>query len=89
MCHSIIYYAINIIIFGYPTAGKSTQAVILAERYGIEHTSFWENIEKKTPLGIEIDKLMRVGNLVPDKTTDQIVFNKLDEIGEQWLSSSS
>jgi adenylate kinase len=76
-------------MFGYPAAGKGTQAAKLSRNYNIPHIStgeiFRENMENKTPLGIEIDELMRAGNLVPDETTNRIVFDKLDRIGEGWI----
>lgn len=79
----------NIVIFGYPAAGKGTQASLISKEYNIPHIStgeiFRENMEEKTPLGIEIDELMRAGNLVPDEITNQIVFNKLDGLGQGWI----
>jgi adenylate kinase len=79
----------NIVIFGYPTAGKGTQAELLAKEYAIPHIStgdiFRDNMKRKTPLGIEIDELMRAGNLVPDLKTIEIVLTKLNELGEGWI----
>jgi len=66
---------------GPPGAGKGTQALLLQEAFGIPHIStgdmFREAVEHKTELGIEAQKYMEAGHLVPDQVTIGIVAERL------------
>ena len=73
----------NIILLGAPGAGKGTQAVRLAEKYGIPHIStgdiFRSNIKEQTPIGIVAKSYIDKGQLVPDEVTIQIVKERLEK----------
>ncbi len=73
----------NVILLGAPGAGKGTQAVRLAEKYGIPHIStgdiFRANIKNQTPIGIVAKSYIDKGQLVPDEVTVQIVKERLEE----------
>ena len=73
----------NIILLGAPGAGKGTQAVRLAEKYGIPHIStgdiFRSNIKGQTPIGIVAKSYIDKGQLVPDEVTIQIVKERLEK----------
>lgn len=63
----------RIVLVGPPGAGKGTQAALLAENLGIPHIStgdlFRANISRGTELGLEAQRYMREGRLVPDSIT--------------------
>ena len=73
----------NIILLGPPGAGKGTQAVRIAERYGIPHIStgdiFRKNIKEQTPIGKVAKSYIDKGLLVPDEVVVEIVKNRLAE----------
>lgn len=70
-----------IIMLGAPGTGKGTVASILAENLNIPQIStgdiFRKEIKEKTELGIEADKYISKGNLVPDEITIKIVEERL------------
>ena len=71
-----------IIMLGAQGTGKGTVAGIISEKTGIKQLStgdvFRKNIKEKTPLGIEADKYISKGNLVPDNITVPMVVGYLD-----------
>lgn len=71
----------NIIILGAAGSGKGTQADLIAQEYRIPHIStgdiFRENMKNHTPLGIEAQKYIDKGNLVPDDVTNNMVRDRL------------
>lgn len=73
----------KIVLLGAPGAGKGTQAVRIAEKYGIPHIStgdiFRYNIKNGTPIGIVAKSYIDKGQLVPDEVTVQIVKERLAE----------
>ena len=73
----------KIIMLGAPGAGKGTQAKQIADKYTIPHIStgdiFRKNIAEETELGIEANKYIAAGNLVPDDITIGIVENRLKD----------
>ena len=68
-------------LFGPPGAGKGTQAKRLAQTHGLTHLStgdlFRAAIRDQTPLGRQVDGLLRAGSLVPDDMTCGIVADRL------------
>lgn len=70
-----------IIMLGAQGTGKGTVAGLLSESLGIPQIStgdiFRKNISEKTPLGIEADKFISKGNLVPDDITVPMVEDRL------------
>jgi adenylate kinase len=68
---------------GPPGVGKGTQAKGIADHYRIPAIStgdiFRANVKNKTPLGMEVARIMEIGGYVPDEITDSIVENRLGE----------
>ena len=73
-----------IIMLGAQGTGKGTVAGILNKQNGWIQLStgdiFRENISKGTELGIEANKYISKGNLVPDEITISMVEKRLDEL---------
>jgi adenylate kinase len=71
----------NLIILGAPGAGKGTQAARLKEKLGIPHIStgdmLREAAQAKTPLGIEAEKYMSTGKLLPDDLVVGLIEERL------------
>ena len=66
---------LNVIISGAPGCGKGTQSELIIEKYKLEHFSTGELLRKEiaahTELGIEAEKFISKGNLVPDEMIDR------------------
>lgn len=73
---------LNLILFGPPGSGKGTQAVQLAEKYGLLHIStgdlFRYEMGNDTPLGKEAKSYISKGELVPDSVTIGMLKNKVN-----------
>ncbi|WP_341834125.1 adenylate kinase [Chitinophaga pollutisoli] len=73
---------VNLILFGPPGSGKGTQSANIIEKYGLLHLSTGDllrsEIAAKTPLGIEAQKVMDQGLLVPDEVVIGMISSKLD-----------
>ena len=73
----------RIIMLGLPGAGKGTQAQFLIDRYRIPQIStgamLRSEIEAGTALGLEAQKYMRAGNLVPDRLVTDMVRKRVTE----------
>ena len=71
----------NIIMLGAQGTGKGTVAGIISEQTGLPQIStgdiFRKNISEKTPLGVEADKYISKGDLVPDEITVPMVEDRL------------
>ena len=71
-----------IIMLGAQGTGKGTVAGILQDRIGIPQIStgdiFRKNIKEQTLLGIEANKYISKGNLVPDEITVPMVVDRLN-----------
>jgi len=61
----------RLLLIGAPGAGKGTQAVRLAEHFGITHISSGDllrkHVEDETPFGVQIKEFVSRGDLVPDQ----------------------
>lgn len=72
----------NLILFGPPGSGKGTQSERIIAKYGLKHLSTGDllrsEIARQTPLGIEADKLMTKGQLVPDEVVVGMISSCLD-----------
>jgi len=68
---------LNIVLFGPPGAGKGTQSELIVKELKVEHLSTGDLLRchKKihTPLGLEAQKYMDAGNLVPDTLVIQML----------------
>jgi adenylate kinase len=66
---------------GPPGAGKGTQAVRIAERFGIPAIStgdiFRSNIKDGTDLGKKVEEILKSGGYVPDEMTNAVVQDRL------------
>lgn len=72
-----------LIMLGAPGTGKGTVASKLSEKLGIPQVStgdiFRKAMAEKTPVGIEAEKYISQGMLVPDETTIRIVEGRLKD----------
>jgi len=68
---------LNVLIMGKPGAGKGTQATRLLDYYKLKHIStgnvYREEIQKQSAVGLEAQKYINKGELVPDDLTNDIV----------------
>ncbi len=78
----------NLILFGPPGAGKGTQAIKIAEKYGWVHVSTGDilrsEVSQGTPLGLKVKAVMEAGILVSDELLIEImesVFRKNNTAG--------
>jgi len=73
--------AVCLLIIGPPGAGKGTQAVLLAEAFGIPAIStgdiFRRNVTEGTELGQKAKSFMDAGDVVPDSLTNELVRDRL------------
>lgn len=72
---------INLILFGPPGSGKGTQAIKLADKYGLVHIStgdlFRYEMSNDTELGQLAKSYMSAGELVPDEVTISMLLAKM------------
>jgi len=72
---------VNMLIMGKPGAGKGTLASKLLEHYRLAHIStgniYREEIAKGSAIGLEAQKYISQGELVPDDMTNGIVYDIL------------
>jgi adenylate kinase len=77
----------RIVLLGPPASGKGTQGDVLAKRYGVPKISTGEMLRAArkagTPLGVEADKHMSDGKLVPDSVVIGLVDERLRESDAQ------
>lgn len=71
-----------VVLLGAPGAGKGTQAPILADRLGVPVLASGDLLRAEvaagTPLGREVDAIMKSGELVPDATVVGLFLSRLD-----------
>ncbi len=72
---------LNVVIFGYPGAGKGTQAKKIAEKYGLVYISIGkilrEELSKKTEIGKLTAPYMDRGINVPDELVIKIIEDRI------------
>ena len=72
-----------LIMLGAPATGKGTTAANLSVKLGIPQVStgdiFRKAIAEKTPVGVEAEKYISQGLLVPDEITIKIVEERLKD----------
>ncbi|VEU75045.1 Adenylate kinase [Mycoplasmopsis citelli] len=77
----------NLVFMGQPGVGKGTVASFLTKICDIKHVStgsiFREEIANKTPLGLEVEKIVTTGGYVPDSITNSIVQKAILELQAQ------
>jgi len=73
----------NLILIGPPGSGKGTQAELLREKNSFVHYStgevFRDQIRQKTPVGVQVEKYVTSGGLVPDDVVLEVVNSFLAE----------
>lgn len=73
----------KIVIFGPQGSGKGTQAELIARRHGLPYIStgdiFRYNIKNQTSLGQQVEQYTKVGDLVPDELTNEIVKDRINQ----------
>ncbi|MBS1772904.1 MAG: adenylate kinase [Bacteroidetes bacterium] len=73
----------NLILFGPPGSGKGTQSVNITETYKLQHIStgdlLRDEVSRQTPLGVEAQKYMDQGLLVPDEVVIGMISSRIDE----------
>jgi adenylate kinase len=71
----------RMLLIGPPGAGKGTQAVRVADAYGVPAIStgdiFRANVTEGTPLGLQAKEFMDRGAYVPDDLTNALVLDRL------------
>ena len=74
---------INIVLFGPPGAGKGTQSEKIITNFNLVHIStgdlFRKHLQEGTQLGLQAQKYMDDGNLVPDEVVIGMVDVKISE----------
>ena len=72
---------LRLVFLGPPGAGKGTQAAELARSLGILHLSTGDllraAVAARTPLGVEAERFMHAGQLVPDELVLRILAERL------------
>ena len=73
----------NIVLFGAPGAGKGTHASLVAEKFDMKHISTGEllraEVEAQTPTGLQVDAIMKRGDLVGNDIVIQLVSKAIEE----------
>lgn len=73
----------RLVLLGPPGAGKGTQAVRLADRFGVPHLStgdiLREHVQNGTRLGVKARSFMDRGEYVPDELVVEMVLDRLEE----------
>ncbi|MFO7864838.1 MAG: adenylate kinase [Salinivirgaceae bacterium] len=74
---------VNLILFGYPGAGKGTQAKLLTERYNLHYISTGKilrhEIKNNTDIGRLARPYMEKGTIVPDEYAIKLIERKMAE----------
>ena len=70
-------------MMGPPGSGKGTQGEVVSRRLGVPHVStgelFRAHLDKGSPLGITAGMFMDSGSYVPDRITNAMVRERLDQ----------
>ena len=73
----------NLVLFGPPGSGKGTQSQNIVNTYNLQHIStgdlLRDEVTRHTPLGVEAQKYMDQGLLVPDEVVIGMISSKIDE----------
>jgi adenylate kinase len=74
---------VKLVLLGPPGAGKGTQAVRLADEFGVPHVSTGDILRRhvgdKSELGKKAEKYIRAGKLVPDGLVIEMVRKRLKQ----------
>ena len=79
----------KLVFLGPPGAGKGTQAVRLAERFGVVHAStgqiFRQAVAEESELGRSVKDYLDGGKLVPDALTSRVVGEMVLDRTEDYI----
>lgn len=71
----------NLVLFGYPGAGKGTQAKLLAKEFNLVYISTGDMLRKEVANNTQIGKIakpyMESGTIVPDEIAIKLIENKI------------
>lgn len=73
----------NILFIAPPAGGKGTQSDLLVENFGYIHISTGDllrELDKTTPLGKEVDELMKSGQMIGDDLVLRLLREKLETL---------
>lgn len=83
---------LHAIIMGAPASGKGTISERILKRFQLHHIScgdiLRQHIQQQTPLGIEANRYIRTGALVPNDLVNKIIVTQIDALsaaGTDWL----
>jgi len=72
---------LNVVVYGYPGAGKGTQCKRLAEKFDLVYISVGrilrDEIEQETELGQQAESYVNKGVLVPDEIVIQLIEDRI------------
>jgi len=78
---------VRLLLIGAPGSGKGTQAVRLAERFGITHISsgdlLRQHVREQTQIGLTIKQYVDAGDLVPDSVVMDMLYKPVVAATEQ------
>lgn len=74
----------RLVFLGPPGSGKGTEAALVAGRLGLVHIStgevFRDEMDRGTPLGLQVRRIVDRGDLVPDEVVNRIVFGRIGDL---------
>ena len=78
---------LNLIVLGKQGAGKGTQSIVLAEKYGVPHVSTGDILRNavaaRSELGKQVESILHAGDLVRDDLVNQLVRERFKEADAQ------
>ena len=79
--HTLKKALLNVVLFGYPGAGKGTQAMMLAKKYNLKYISTGKLLRDEIANNTEFGKIalpyMEKGAIVPDEIVIRLVENEI------------
>ena len=77
----------NIIIFGAPGSGKGTQSELIIKKFNLKHLSTGDLLRREiaegTELGINANKYISAGQLVPDEMIIKVIAHKFETLDKK------
>ena len=84
--HELSKKLFNVVLFGYPGSGRSSQGKALAEKFGLEFVTTGEmlhqELENQSGTGKKIEELYAQSQFVPDEIVVQLIERKLESVKE-------